>query len=122
MERQYNFRSMKATDVFKLTSILAKIGVKDIKGCITNYMTLTKDDEADKNALALNLGVDIVEVLLSNIDKCEEPIYKFLASVTDLTERDIKGMEATEFITLIYDLFAQKEYLDFFKVALRFQK
>ena len=122
MEKKYNFRSMKATDVFKLTSILAKIGVKDIKGCIGNYMTLSKNEEADKNTLALNLGVDIVEVLLSNIDKCEEAIYKFLASVTDLNEKQIKEMDATEFITMLYDLFAQKEYLDFFKVALRFQK
>lgn len=122
MERNYNFKTMKATDVFKLTSILAKIGVKDIKESIGNYMTLSKNANEDKNTLALNLGVDIVEVLLSNIEKCEESIYRFLASVTDLSERDIKEMEATEFITLLYDLFAQKEYIDFFKAALRFQK
>ena len=122
MEKQYNFRPMKATDVFKLTSILAKIGVKDIKECITKYMAQTKEADADKNALALSLGVDIIEVLLSNIDKCEEAIYRFLASVTNLTEKQIKEMDATEFMTLLYDLVAQKEYLDFFKVALRFQK
>ena len=117
MEKKYNFKTMKAPDVFKLTSILAKIGVKDIKECIGNYMTLSKNSEANKDALALNLGVDIVEVLLSNIDKCEESIYRFLASVTDLSEREIKEMEATEFITMLYDLFAQKEYIDFFKGA-----
>ena len=122
MERTYNFRPMEATDVFRLTSILAKIGIKDIKKYVGNYVKNGQAEGMNKKEMALNLGLDIVDMVLNNIENCEEPLYRFIANVSDLSEQEIKTMKGAEFITLLYDLFGQEDYMDFFKAVLRFRK
>jgi hypothetical protein len=121
MGKRYEIRQLKATDVFKMTSILSKIGVKNFKELLTQErLDLLKGEE--KQAASMQLVMDALDILLENIEKCEEQLYKFFASLIGATMKEVKEMSAAEFMNLAYDVFTSEGFLDFFKAALRSQK
>lgn len=121
MEETRQLRELKATDVFKLTSILSKIGVKNFKDLLTQE-TLDKLNGEERNAASMQLVVDALDIVLANIDKCEEQIYGLFASLSGMKINEVKNMRGAEFINLAYDVFTSEDFIDFFKAALRSQK
>lgn len=118
---RFEIRELKATDVFKLTSILSKIGVKNFKELLTQER-LNELKGENKQAASMQLVIDVLDILLENIDKCEDLLYKFFASLIDLSVKEVKDLSAAEFMSLAYDVFTSEGFLDFFKAALRSQK
>lgn len=123
---KYEIREMKAPDVFKLTSILSKIGIKEfVKLFNKENLSAMKDKKItkeEKEAMALELGIGVIGVLLENIERCEQPIYKFIAGLCNVEKDEIEDMKGADFFNLLTEIFTRKDFLDFFKVALRFQK
>ena len=119
-------REMKATDVFKLTSIISKIGIKQFKDLFNkDTLSTLRNKELSKderNAITLELALGVVDILLANVEKCEESIYRFLASLCEVEKAEIENLKGIDFFNLLIEVFTHKDFLDFFKVALRFQK
>lgn len=122
MERQYNIRPMKSTDVLRLTSVISKIGLKNIQPLISNYLAKANEENANKNDLAIELGLNIIELVLGNLEGCSDSLFRFIEGISDLTVKEIEELDGAEFVAMIMNLFTRKEYIDFFKVALRFRK
>jgi len=109
MENKFNIRQIKSSDVIKMTSILSKVGIRN-------------DKEADRNELALSVGIDIVSVILESLEKCEQPLYKFLGSLIGMTKEEVAELPGADFLKLLEEVFTSEDMKDFFKAALRLLK
>ncbi len=122
---EYNFRQLNSTDIFPVCSIISKIGIRDLKACFEgqNFSAIT--DTEDENAMTsfgMGIALDVAGVIFANMQKCEKEIYKFLASITDLEEKDLRNMPPADFLNMVIDFFKKEELKDFMKVASKFIK
>ena len=120
----YTFRTLNAKDIFPMCNIISKIGFEKIKESmkgqdLSGFTTL--DDRA-LEAIGMNVVVDIVGIVISNIGKCEDEIFAFFASVTDLPQETVQEMPLGDFAELVGDFVQKKELKDFMKVVSRFLK
>ena len=115
--KPYTFRKLSAEDMFLMFRILGKIGVNEFKSCLDND-TLTKlggavkGEKVDESAFAavgLTAALDIVNVILNNLPKCEREIYQLLAQVAGITEDEVKS-DAIMFTEMVIDFVKKEEF------------
>lgn len=128
----YEFRRLKSTDVFLITNILKKIEINKFKEClngsdITNLIkNLTEQNEVLDDNVATIVGINIylnaAQVILENINKCENDIYDLLSKTSNLSSEEIQELDATIFVEMIVDFIKKEEFADFIKAASKFLK
>ena len=136
-EKPYQLRELCAEDMFPMLTIIKKIGIKEFKDCFKKetienlvevFMNGAKEkaeegEGAQDNTLVvagisvLPSVLDVVDVLLNNIPKCEHDLYKFLASISNLKVEEIKKLKMSDFVGMIVDVVKKEEFKDFFKVV-----
>ena len=132
--KPYTLRKLSAEDVFPMLTIVKKIGLKEFsdllnKETLENVVDLfLRDTEAEKSGdnentmVAIGLSIlptamDIVDVVLGNIVKIENDLYKFLEQISDLSVDEIKKLEMADFFEMIVDVVKKEEFKDFFSVV-----
>lgn len=134
--KPYTFRQLGAPDIFLMSKIIKQIGIKEFKACfesdgIKSLVQNTMMDEAEKgengktNIISVGIGValEIADVILGNLPKCENDIYKMLAQTSDLTVEEIKAPgNAVMFVEMVIDFIKKEEFRDFIKVVSRLFK
>ena len=120
--KPYTFRKLSADDMFLMFRIISKIGIKELKNCmsgddVSTLMAAAKDG-TDKAIAAIGVAVmiDAVDIVLGNVHKCKEEIYSLLAQVSDMSESDIKA-DALLFTEMVIDFFKKEEFPAFIKVV-----
>lgn len=144
-EKPYKLRALGAEDLFPTLTIIRKIGIKEFKECFSKetlekvvelFMSGAKgkaeeveEGEVKEDNTLVVAGItmlpsvlDIADVLLCNIPKCEQDLYKFLANISNLKVEEIKKMKPADFMEMIVDVIKSEEFADFFEVALRLFK
>ena len=137
VQKPYTFRRLNSTDVFPMFKIISLIGVNEFTSCfekdaIKNLVnslikSMTKKDveeqdkekesESIKNIVGITLTMDIVNIVLSNLPKCESYIYQLLAQTSDLSEDEIKKLDFAVFFEMVIDFVKKEEFKDFIKVV-----
>lgn len=122
MEKQFELRQLNSTDIFPFSKILSKLGIRDIKSCFNTPEVRNKIAEGNKtNDMAMEVGAeivfDIVGLMMENLYKIEDDLYKFLAGVSNLTENELRELSPADFTEIIIVLVQKKEFMDFFKVV-----
>lgn len=144
--KPYQLRELCAEDIFPMFTILRKIGIKEFKECFSKeaiesivevFMNGAKakveanaecgnehesEDSQDNTLVVAGLTMlpsvlDIADVLLCNIPKCEHDFYKFLAGISNLKTEEIKKLPMADFVGMIVDVIKKEEFKDFFKVV-----
>lgn len=119
--KKYELRKLEAKDIAPMTSIIAKIGIKEIKGCFNpaDIQELISGKNADAAASAVGLSVvtDIAGVILTNYEKCQSDIFKLLASLADVNVKQIESLSIDVFMDMVIDVIKKEEFKDFFKVV-----
>lgn len=117
-------RKLQATDLFSMVRILNLIGFKTIRESIDfNKIMEAKKTITEENAdeviksLGADIVIPIVEVLLENLPKIENDLYKLLASLTGTKDKDIAKLGINDFMDLLIALIKKEEFVDFFKRA-----
>ena len=138
--KPYTLKPLTGEHIFPMVSIVRKIGLKELKSCISED-TITqivsffaggmkgaeKEDtekkEKSEEEIYAAIGVtvlptvlDVAEVLFANIEKAEADIFKFLASVSDLSVKEIRELPILDVFEMIVDVVKKEEFKDFFKV------
>ena len=131
MDNGFELRELKSKDIFPMCRILRKIGFKDlkdklttdnVKGIMQMFESQNQGEETDQveisSYVGFNIIAEILDVLLSNLDSCEQDVYKFLAGLTeDKKEQDIAELPLVTFTELIVAVLQKDEFKDFFKVV-----
>ena len=125
----YELRNLKADDMFPMFKIISKIGVKEFKACfesdgiksmIQNMTMEAKQEGDDSNIISVGVGVvlEIADVIIGNLPKCENDIYQMLSQTSNLTVEEIKAPgNAVMFLEMVIDFIKKEEFRDFIKVV-----
>lgn len=130
-EKKYTFKKIKSTDVFPMFKLLNKIGVKEFKNCfesdtVKNAIKKSMEGGMEGDELAKSVGINVImeiaAVVFENVPKCEDAIYTMLSSVSNLSKKEIKDLEMSEFFEMIIDFIKLDDFKDFIKVVSRLFK
>lgn len=127
-EVKFELRGLKSADLFPMFGILSKIGFKDLKETISpdSIQTMIKsirndkqeeDQEATTAYLGLSIIMDVLEIIMKNLPKCEKEIYTFLANLSGMTINQVADLDMVTFTEMIIAVLKKDEFKDFFKVV-----
>ena len=128
-EKPYTFRMLGAPDIFLMAKIIKQIGIKEFKACfesdgintlIKNASNEAKEQGKETNIVSVGVGValELADVILGNLPKCEADIYQMLSQTSNLTVDEIKAPgNATMFLEMLIDFIKKEEFKDFIKVV-----
>ena len=115
-------RNLKAPDMFLVTSILSKIGLKEFSKCFQSeeIKELAKTEEGDKNlVVGMSIALNIAEVIFTNLEKCEKQIYQLLANLSSLTVEEVMDLDGVVFTEMIVEVIANPANKGFLELASR---
>ena len=122
-ERPYKLREFKDKDLFPMLGIIKKIGISDCKAAFEQLSEQMRSKNKDKDKNQDNLEkvgilfvLDIADVLIGNLSKCEDEIYALWSDLSGIPVDDMKEMEFGTLPLMIYDSFRQARNTSFFKV------
>ena len=137
-EKPYILRDLCADDVFPMLAILKKLGIKEFKECFSKetlegivgtFMGGAKAENNNENDTLVAVGISILpsvlevaDVLIGNLSKCENEFYKFLENISNLSVDQIKKLKMADFFEMIVDVLKKEEFKDFIKVVSRLFK
>lgn len=124
--KPYELRKLCAGDIFPMTKIISKIGIKEFKECfdsdevrqLIEDMTTNKEtSKADVSKIGMTVMIEIAGVVLNNLSECEQYIYQLLAGLSGMSKKDIKELPMEVFVEMIYDVIKKDEFKDFVKAV-----
>ena len=134
-EKPYKFRKLASADVFLMFRIISKIGINEFmtalkSDSLKNIIEMFKDkvnyddkeEEQDNDDLymmgAIAGTLEIANVIIGNLSKCENEIYQLLSQTSNLTVDEIKAEgNAVMFVEMVIDFIKKDEFPDFIRVA-----
>lgn len=124
-EKVYAFRTLNATDVFPMFTILSKIGINEFAESFgkesVQKMVATLTGEGGVANFAQTAGIavmlEVVNVVLGNLPKCEREIFQMLSRTSNLSEKQVKELPFPVFTEMVIDFIKKDEFKDFIKVV-----
>ena len=124
--KPYTFRKLCAKDVFPMTNIIKKIGIKEFKNSfegekMNDIMAAFSGKRDDKSveALGLSIALELADVILGNLADCEHDIFQLLSQTSNLTYEEVSELGLADFTEMVIDFFKKEEFKDFIKVVSR---
>lgn len=122
----YEFRTLCSKDIFPMCKIISAIGIKEFRSCFESDEVKRVAAQGGKNpdysAVGIGIFIDIAGVIIGNIPKCENEIFVFLASISNLSRKQIEEMEIASFAQMIIDVIQKPEFKDFIGVVSKLLK
>lgn len=118
--KKYEFRKLMATDIFTMTKIISAIGVHKFSNCFKSEEVKKLINNGDtNNSIVVGAGVflEVAQVIMEGLDKCEANVYKLLADTSNLSINDIKTLDAVTFLEMIIDFCKKEEFMGFISAA-----
>ena len=123
--KPYELRTLNAKDISPMTAIITKIGFKEFKSCFENpafqqmVAATTKGKTNDKVAVkvGVTVAIDIAGIILANYEKCQDDLFKFLASLSGKDVSEIENLPINTFTEMIIDVVKKEEFASFFSVV-----
>lgn len=125
--KEIKIRKLKSTDIFMMSKILNEIGFREFKDVFINAK---KDYEANRKgkkgkesmesvieSVGFTTVLDAIGVILANMEKAEDSIFKFVASLTEEDVETIENLPPEDFIKLINDIVRGDGFKDFFEAV-----
>ena len=124
-EKVYTFRKLEATDVFLMFKILGKIGINEFAECFGKesvqkmFSTLTGEKAVANftQTMGIAITLEVVNVILGNLPKCEQEIFQMLSSTSNLSVEQVKELDFPTFTAMVIDFVKKEEFKDFIKVV-----
>lgn len=133
-EKAYIFRKLNSTDTFLMFKIIGKIGVNEFTACfekealqkmlarVTGGNTEESGNENTTTVMGISVILEIANVIMNNVPKCEAEIYEMLSNTSNLTVDEVKGLDFATFASMVVDFIKKDEFKDFIKVVSGFFK
>lgn len=123
--KPYTFRTLSAVDVFPMFKIISSIGINEFTDCfekdaVKNMLaSITDESNVDEAASIVGISVilEIANVVLTNIGKCEAEIYQILSQTSNLSVAQVKKLDMGTFFEMVIDFIKKDEFRDFIKVV-----
>lgn len=124
------FKQLKSSDVFIMFKIINKIGLNEIKNQLEPKTIeklvdgfkgkgKVKDKDSLMYSVGLSVSIEMVNVIIGNLPKCEDDIYTLLSRVSGKSKKEISELDMVTFTEYIVEFVKKDEFKDFTKVALK---
>lgn len=123
-------KKLTTRDIFPTLKLIKAFGVSEFKKVFTpeNLARITatkkeddKNDDKNDDKVVYTLGVDVVlevvDIFITNLGRCENEIYNYMAHVTESTPEEIADLPMADFAQLVIDLVTGEGFGDFFTVV-----
>lgn len=132
-----NIRPVSVNDIVPVVTILNKLDIKEILTAVdaskVAMQLLAKEmpeeerqkvsnDDSALLAVLFEQFVPVIGLVLNNIPACEGPLYKWLASMCQVSEKEFRAMPLAALPEALYEIFHQEGFGDFFTAVSRFLK
>lgn len=113
-------RPLKGTDIYLMTSIIGKMGVKNLMRCfdapdVKEARENGDSDNVEKLGHLIFLGV--IDVVLERLEYCEGSICRLLSKLYGMPEAEINEKGAIEYLDMFMTVVKDENFVDFFKQA-----
>ena len=119
----YELRTLGAKDIFPLSKIISSIGLKEFRACFESdaikNAAKQHGENPDYTSVGIGVFLDIASIILGNLPKCERDIFEFLASISNLSRKEIEEMDMGSFAQMVMDVIQKPEFRDFIQVVLK---
>lgn len=121
----YTFRKLESTDVFVMFQILKKIGIREFASCFEKQsvkqmvMDFLDNGSGEFQTVGFTVLLEIADIVIGNIPKCESEIYTLLSNTSNLTVEQVKKLDFITFTEMVIDFVKKDEFKDFIKVVSR---
>lgn len=124
-------KKLTTRDIFPTLKMIKAFGVGEFKKVFTpenlaRITTTSKKEDKDNDKVTYEIGVDvvleIVDIFISSIGRCEDEIYEYMAHVTESTPEEIADLPMADFAQLVIDLVTGEGFGDFFTVVSKLLK
>lgn len=124
--KPYTFRPLEAPDIFPMFKIIKAIGINEFTACfekdgIKNLIASMTGEGGNQDQMSSIVGISVVleiaDVIIGNIPKCENEIYQLLSQTSGMTIPKIKKMGMVVFVEMVIDFIQKEEFKDFIKVV-----
>lgn len=132
MKKPYEFRPLGAKDIILMSTIISKIGINEFAACFGNdnvlktVESMTSEEKISDDGAMIAAGsmfLEIANVILGNLHKCESELYQMLSQTSNLTVEEItKDGNALLFVEMVIDFIKKPEFKDFIKVVSKLLK
>ncbi len=127
MNKVYTFRTLNSTDLFLMFKILGKIGINEFaksfdKDTVKNLVASTRGAENASTVVGISVMLEISNIIISNLPKCENEIYQMLANTSNLSIEQVRNLDFIAFTEMVIDFVKKEEFKDFIKVVLKLFK
>ena len=114
---EYSLRKVNATDIFTVTTIISKIGIREFKSCLKGEETMNlisnlfnqenqkENNDAALSAVGLSVVFDIVGVVMGNMEKCKDDIFALLSSLSGINKKEIATLDGEVFMDMLLQAF-----------------
>lgn len=123
-EKPYTFRKLSAVDVFPMFKIIGAIGINEFTACfekdgIKNMIaSFTGESDEDMSSIVgISVILEIANVIIGNLPKCENEIYQILSQTSNLSVAQVKKLDMAVFFEMVIDFIKKEEFKDFIKVV-----
>lgn len=118
----YTFRELNGSDLFLMFKIIGKIGIRDFaksfdKDTVKDMINITKGAENASTIVGISVILEMANVIIGNLPKCEAEIYQMLSNTSNLTVNQVKGLDFATFTEMVIDFIKKEEFKDFIKVV-----
>lgn len=122
--KPYTFRKLSAVDVFPMFKIIGAIGINEFTACfekdgIKNMIaSFTGESKEDMSSIVgISVILEIANVIIGNLPKCENEIYQILSQTSNLSVAQVKKLDMAVFFEMVIDFINKEEFKDFIKVV-----
>lgn len=124
------FKQLKSSDMFIMFKIINKVGLNEIKNQLEPKTIeklvdsfkgkgKAKDKDSLMYSVGLSVSIEMVNVIIGNLPKCEDDIYTLLSRVSGKSKKEISELDMVTFTEYIVEFVKKDEFKDFTKVALK---
>ena len=119
----YTFRKLKSTDTFLMFKIIGKIGINEFaqsfdKDTVKKLISNNKGIQGVSTVVGISVALEMANVIVGNLPKCENEIYQMLSGTSNLTEDEVRNLDFVTFTKMVIDFVKKEEFKDFIKVVL----
>lgn len=122
--KKIELRKLEAKDIAPVVSILSKIVLKEIKECFNpaDLQELAKSGEEAATAVGLTVFTELAGVVFANYERCQDDIFRFLASLSGKSKEEIASLPMDSFAEMVIEVIKKEEFKDFFSVVAKLFK
>lgn len=128
-------RDVGVKDIVPVVAVLKKLNFKEVMAALdasklatqlkAASMTeeerkATKEDDNAMLAVVVEMAMPVIGVVLDNLEDCCAPLYKWLANMCGMSEKDFANLPPAAVPEALFEIINQEGFADFFRAVRKF--